>query len=621
MSKYNFKSKKIIINEADTAHNVEIKEKGTLKVITTDTKAKKLRGTGIYDRRMFKEARKSRLAGKILQNPEESVNFYMKLNAPSPSIIANYSIFGPYRVDVEKLLTYKSVLLDGKVVPFASLENLAEIKDDDFMFGQEAVLTYLEKAIKKKKMSDDEKESLMAVYDEWLKVNNTRYFMISDLSLREPKLLNNGKKLIIGEVNQLYEDLFDANENNTIFLKDDIAKYDVPIQIQTFEDEDDEFEEEFGDNIEDEEVPALKPYPKIVKFLSAKRIYDAKAAIENSMFSYMSTGKKSVVKTEGISEKLAGAVRGTIVPNPFISEDTIEVGTAFADALYPEFVGLWNDANELNWLIDRGVIPLDKELFRYDADWISEEEKLFNQKENPKRYDFMNYFYPWYEDRYDFIPKDKIGEIKKTINERRMEYYRNHSSDIEYLVLVNRPPTICQLSMLAMHPIFRDSIGVNGLTNENGKKLVNISAKFSRANIYNSIEDADEDTDDIPVDPIELPDDSADFEDDDEVNPTVGILDEPLETVYLEDVLAVNPLTCDGMNSDFDGDLLLVVALYSVAANVCAQALKSSKNYDTVADGDLRNSIPKEFMTAMKNIYKNAPELAEKIHAIIESNN
>lgn len=612
MGKYRFKSKKIIINEHDKAHNVEIKEKGTLKVIITDTKVKKLRGTGIYDKRMFAEARKSRLAGKIFQRPEDSVNFYMKLNAKSPSLIANYSIFGQYRADVEKLLTYKSILLHDKVVPFASIENLSAIKDEDFEFGQEAVIRYIDISLKKKRgISDDEKESLMETYKEWLKVNNTNYFMISDLSLREPKLLNNGKKLIIGEMNQLYENLFDANESNTIFLRDDV-KNSVYISSGVNN----------SDSDDGDKTHSLKPYPKIVKFLSSKRIYDSKVAVENGMFSYMSSGKKSVVKTEGISEKLAGAIRGTIVPNPFISEDTIEIGTAFADALYPEFIGLWSDANELNWLVNRGVIPLDKEIFKYNADWIPEEEKLYTQKGNPKRYDFMNYFYPWYEDKYDFIPKDKIGEIKKMINERRMEYYRNHSSDIEYLVLVNRPPTISQLSMLAMHPIFRDSIGINGLTNENGKKLVNISAKFNRSNIYNSIEeDDDEGTYTPTLDSSYVQYDPTNFEEEDEEPNTVGISNEPLESVYLEDVLAVNPLTCDGMNSDFDGDLLLVVALYSVSANVCAQSMKSSKNYNTVADGDLRNSIPKEFITAMKNIYKNSPELVEKIHKIIEGDN
>lgn len=528
MTNYYFLTRKIKIEEAK---DIQITEKGSLKIETING-FKKIRGTGIYDNSLFRKEKEI--------NPD--VNFYIKLNSKTPSIFCNYSIFRSNAKIVKGLLEFKFIMYDGVIIKDIDNFDFVNCDDNLFEYGEEAALAYLWNNLNKmKKLSDPEKFSIYSQYEEWFAFNNTNCFLIPDLSLRKPKLIKNGKEIINPNINILYEKLFDINEYNTLF---------------------------FNLNV-----------PKFMKFFSSINIYKIRAEIEEGLYSILSSGKKSLVKKEGISQKLSGAIRGTIVPNPFIEEDEIEIGTIFADYLYPEFRGLWNNSTDLNYLISKGVLKIPNEVFKYEIDWITEEE-IKELKKNKNNSYLYEYFYPWWEERYSFIPEEKLVEIKESINRKRLDFYKNNQSDVPYYVVVDRNPTICQLSMFSARPVFRDSIGNTMFFNENADKISNVSSLKSSI-----IEDATG-------------------------RQTIDYSD------YCEDILSINPLVCDGMNADFDGDILLVIPLYTVEANLEAMNLRASLNYITVDSGNIRNSIPKEFMFAMKMIYQKSPDISKQINDI-----
>lgn len=548
-SRFYFSSSKIKIEEF---RDIPIETVGKYKTELRNNK-KVIVGTGIYDKKLFNEVKK-----KNKENaPSDRINFYIKLNAKSPSKFSDYSIFGMFSKKVKNFLEYNAFYYAGEIITEEQIKTFDFIhcNDDLFYFGEEACIEYIINSLdKRKKMTNEEKLEKIEIFEKWFESNNTNYFLIADYSLREPKLINKGKKVIDSELNELYKVLFEVNENNSLFFN-------------------------------------IQGIPGYLKFFSSRNIYKAKLSVEEGLFNHLTSGKKSLVRKEGVAEKLSGAIRGTIVPNPFIKEDQIEIGTMFANYLYPEFIGLWNSAAELNWLLSRGVLDIPKEIFRYDpSEWMTEDELISIKKK--KNYEDYYYYYPWWPKNYSFIPEDKIEGIKMMINKRRMDYYKANKSNIDYMVLVDRNPTISQLSMFSARPIFRDSIGYSIRDNGKGKKLKNISSY----NI-NSFKDFSEKV----ITSENEEDHDLDF--------------------YPEDVIAVNTLVCDGMNADFDGDILLVVALYSRKANIEAKKLFASLNYVSIDSGNIRNKIPKEFMIAMKRIYEESPELASKIHNIIERSN
>lgn len=531
MSDYYFLSRKIMLEDFK---DIQITEKGAIR-IETENGVKRIRGTGIYDQRFFRRMKET--------NPD--ANFYIKLNAKMPSIFCNYAIFGSHAKKVKGLLEFQFILYDGDIITDVANFDFENCDDSLLFYGEEAAKQYLWSTLEKaKRFSPVEKMATFNSYEEWFAMNNVNSFLIPDLSFRKPKLIKNGKDIINPDINKLYETLFDINDNNSLFFS-----YDTP---------------------------------KFMQYFSAKNIFKIKSEIEEGLYSILSSGKKCLVKKEGISEKLSAAIRGTIVPNPFIKEDEIEIGTIFADYLYPEFMGLWNNSKELNFLVSRGVLQVPPEVFSYTIDWMTDEELEDKRKQMNNSF-VLDYYFPWWSDKYGFIPEDRLEEIKREVNEKRLAFYKENKSDIPYCVCVGRNPTICQLSMYSARPIFRDSIGKGLSNNENSDKLTDISA-------LNSYVEFDE----------ELPE-----------RKTICYSE------YPEDVVAINPLVCDGMNADFDGDILLIIPLCTREANIEAQNLLASLNYITVDSGNIRNKIPKEFLFAMKMIYQKNKRLTNKINKII----
>jgi hypothetical protein len=117
-----------------------------------------------------------------------------------------------------------------------------------------------------------------------------------------------------------------------------------------------------------------------------------------------------------------------------------------------------------------------------------------------------------------------------------MQQINQHLIEHNEIVLLNRPPTICHLSINALRP-----------------RVASCYKLGTRPGVQQEY---------------------------DAENDTIGIR-----------TLAINPIITDGMGADFDGDCMLVIALYSEAAKKEAETMLPSKNYMNYANGTIRNGI------------------------------
>lgn len=123
-----------------------------------------------------------------------------------------------------------------------------------------------------------------------------------------------------------------------------------------------------------------------------------------------------------------------------------------------------------------------------------------------------------------------------------MEKINDYFVDTDEVVLMNRPPTICHLSIMALKP--RVASCYKRGTFQDGALGKNHQSEY------------DEDID------------------------TIGIR-----------TIGFNPIVCDGFAGDFDGDQLLVISLFSDKAKQEARDMLPSKNYMNYANGTIRNAI------------------------------
>jgi len=80
-------------------------------------------------------------------------------------------------------------------------------------------------------------------------------------------------------------------------------------------------------------------------------------------------------------------------------------------------------------------------------------------------------------------------------------------------------------------------------------------------------------------------------------------------------VLQINPIVQDGLAGDFDGDVYLMIALYTKEACQEAKKLLPSKNYIGNAGGNIRNAIFEDLDYVMQQSYEDGK--AAKIHSMI----
>lgn len=123
-----------------------------------------------------------------------------------------------------------------------------------------------------------------------------------------------------------------------------------------------------------------------------------------------------------------------------------------------------------------------------------------------------------------------------------MEKINDYFIDNEERVLVNRPPTICHLSIIGMKPRVASCYKLGTFSDY-------AVGKHSKSEY-------------------------------DDENDTLGIR-----------TIGLNPIIQDGLAGDYDGDTYLVIALYSKKAKLEADTMLPSKNFMNYANGNIRNGI------------------------------
>lgn len=160
--------------------------------------------------------------------------------------------------------------------------------------------------------------------------------------------------------------------------------------------------------------------------------------------------------------------------------------------------------------------------------------------------------------------------------------YKKHKGDMvainqelvdeDYVVLFNRPPTISHLSIIAMRPRVA-SIYPFGKLYDSDRGL---------KHNYRYVE---ENRENIGI-----------FKDrDGDIEKFIGDIKDGIDTVGVR-AISVNPIAMDGLAGDFDGDVLLVIALYSRAAIEEAKAMLPSRSFTNYANGTIRNHIIEDFI-------------------------
>ena len=149
--------------------------------------------------------------------------------------------------------------------------------------------------------------------------------------------------------------------------------------------------------------------------------------------------------------------------------------------------------------------------------------------------------------------------------------------DNNEIVLFNRPPTIAHLSIIAMKPRIASVYPYGEIEGTNGGLLHNeiyCKKNGDKIGIFN-----------------------------DEVGDVERFykgFEDGIDTIGLR-TIAVNPICLDGLAGDFDGDVLLVVALYSEAAKRQAEKLLPSRSYINFANGTIRNHIIEDFLYCLED--------------------
>ena len=172
------------------------------------------------------------------------------------------------------------------------------------------------------------------------------------------------------------------------------------------------------------------------------------------------------------------------------------------------------------------------------------------------------------ETLYPYIYKQYNGDMYK-IN----EYLINSNAR----VIINRPPSICHLSIIAMKPRVASVYPLGKTANTDNCVKTNIDfceEYYSNINKDNS---------------------NINFGDA-EVNNQINEYGYAIDTIGVRCV-ATNPVVMDGLAGDYDGDVLLVSALYSDEAKKEADLMLPSNSYMNFPNGTIRNHIIEDFFS------------------------
>lgn len=150
---------------------------------------------------------------------------------------------------------------------------------------------------------------------------------------------------------------------------------------------------------------------------------------------------------------------------------------------------------------------------------------------------------------YPYLYKECDGNMEE-INKRLI--------DNNEIVLVNRAPTICHLSIIACKPRVASCYPFGTFSDG----ALGYPTYFNEG--------------------LDLIDGEVVIDNEPEID-TLGIR-----------TIGVNPVICSGLNLDYDGDQMLIIPLFSAQAKEEGETMLPSKNFMNYANGEIRNGIPED---------------------------
>lgn len=141
------------------------------------------------------------------------------------------------------------------------------------------------------------------------------------------------------------------------------------------------------------------------------------------------------------------------------------------------------------------------------------------------------------------------------------------------IILINRPPTISHLSIISGRPRVASVYPYGKIDGTNGCLLHNERYCEEMKDTIGLFKDVEGD-----------------------VERFSSLIDEDgIDTIGLR-VISVNPIVLDGLAGDYDGDVLLNIALYSDAAKAQAERILPSRSFTNYANGTIRNHIVEDLL-------------------------
>lgn len=147
--------------------------------------------------------------------------------------------------------------------------------------------------------------------------------------------------------------------------------------------------------------------------------------------------------------------------------------------------------------------------------------------------------------------------------------------ELNAMILLNRAPTIGELSIVAMYPRVASCYPYGKIDGTNGGLLHNDKYCEENSDLIGIFNDREGD-----------------------IEKFSKLCDDGIDTLGLR-CISVNPIMMDGPAGDFDGDVLLGMGIYSIAAKEDAKRMLPSNSYTNYANGTIRNHILNDFIFAL----------------------
>ena len=326
------------------------------------------------------------------------------------------------------------------------------------------------------------------------------------------------------------------------------------------------------------------------------RINEIKETIDKSILEEIQENKYSIVRSEVISHPITGAARATFLNRHDVHEDVLLIGDTLVETLWPYL-----------YKKHRGdMVEINKELVENDYSVLLNRPPTIAHLSiiamKPRIASIYPLGYTEGTDRCLLHNEKYVSEHPERIG--KFKYSRKDSETRDDKLLVKSfPYNLC--SRLEFGDIEEFGSGINwskeSIVTVKEEFLHSIQFKAGRLGVLEVLEDKiiDEEGNECIAPNLEGRDE-LEIKDLTDGLYRVSKLRVQGEWDGIDNLgvrsIACNAIMVDGLSGDFDGDTLLVVALYGKESLVEAATMRPSKAYMNYANNVIRNHIVEDFI-------------------------